>query len=534
MIRLRIFIIALAFFVVPCACWAMQALPDWTPPIATLGPNEALLAKAIHDANYDLLEMLLQQVFSPAMLNREIMSYAYQNPMGQAIARNDLPSVELLLKYQADPNFKITGHNNYLSVALSFYSILKENPHQAKNTEEIIKLLLKYGANPNALGRLEVTAGPRHYPLEQAIDLGLGKIAQLLLKYGAQPNLSHPRDLPLYRIICMQQNHETRALVDLLLLHGASIKKAMTIPSSVAELSDQEKLNHEKLFREKFSKIFDEYEVAALFNTVDQLAPVKPSAGSKDWNIGKFWEMFKNRVTLKLSNSAGMSSLHYAATQGHLEAINILISNKTPINALNKQGDTPADVAVRIGHTECAQALLNAGGTFNTQRWLRAAVRRKDTDSIKQLLKDKPELVNEQGNNGDTAVHLAGAQPYTPLLNELLNHNPDLNITNNQAVSPLHVIFTNCCPGDLLLVSTTVLESALTALAKSEIEEVACVVKISEIRAYIANILARQHLQEHNNSRVIRDRSLSVIKTMKALRVATNINRPAITNQANR
>jgi ankyrin repeat protein len=175
-----------------------------------------------------------------------------------------------------------------------------------------------------------------------------------------------------------------------------------------------------------------------------------------------------------------------------------------------------------MGHTKCTELILDAGGKFNTQHWLHAAIRRKDADSIKQLLKDKPELINEQDYIGNTPLHIAGRQPHTPMLNYLLTDKTDFTILNNQKVSPAQTIFTNCCPGDLLQVSTRILEPALVALAKSETPEIASVVNIPEIRNYLANRLAYDHLQEHNNSKIVKERSLSVIRTLKALRATAH------------
>lgn len=48
-----------------------------------------------------------------------------------------------------------------------------------------------------------------------------------------------------------------------------------------------------------------------------------------------------------------MVPLHEAASRGHQEVIQILLSANAPVNPRTLADDVPADLAKRNGHTEC-------------------------------------------------------------------------------------------------------------------------------------------------------------------------------------
>ena len=54
--------------------------------------------------------------------------------------------------------------------------------------------------------------------------------------------------------------------------------------------------------------------------------------------------------------------LHYAAWQGHKEVVELLIANGADVNAKNNGGKTPLDWAINFKHTETADLLRKHGG----------------------------------------------------------------------------------------------------------------------------------------------------------------------------
>lgn len=60
-------------------------------------------------------------------------------------------------------------------------------------------------------------------------------------------------------------------------------------------------------------------------------------------------------------NKPGWTPLHYAATGGHLDVIQILLDNHAYIDAASPNGSTPLMMAAMYGSTEAVQMLLDAG-----------------------------------------------------------------------------------------------------------------------------------------------------------------------------
>ncbi len=93
----------------------------------------------------------------------------YDNILGDAIVRSDFIAVEKLLLSGADPNAgqgKPGERISPLSIAIGHKNI------------EMMKLLIKYGADPNLLD------GSKTTPIFNAMLLDCGKCAELLISEG--------------------------------------------------------------------------------------------------------------------------------------------------------------------------------------------------------------------------------------------------------------------------------------------------------------------------------------------------------------
>ncbi len=60
-------------------------------------------------------------------------------------------------------------------------------------------------------------------------------------------------------------------------------------------------------------------------------------------------------------NKPGWSPLHYAATHGHLDAMNLLLENHAYIDAESPNGTTPLMMAAHYGSPQAVKLLLQAG-----------------------------------------------------------------------------------------------------------------------------------------------------------------------------
>ena len=128
-------------------------------------------------------------------------------PLWLAISENQLPIVQLLLKFKADPNdshtdgrplsFNALSNTNILEALLDAganpNARLSDNPNPSllqmaagQNQPELVALLLQHGASPNAADTGNNTA--LHFAAYQLLD---EKVFALLLEHKANPNLQN-------------------------------------------------------------------------------------------------------------------------------------------------------------------------------------------------------------------------------------------------------------------------------------------------------------------------------------------------------
>ena len=69
-------------------------------------------------------------------------------------------------------------------------------------------------------------------------------------------------------------------------------------------------------------------------------------------------------------NHPGWTPLHYAATGGHVEIIQLLLDESAYIDAESPNGSTPLMMAARYGKAKSVQLLLNEGADFEVKNQL--------------------------------------------------------------------------------------------------------------------------------------------------------------------
>jgi len=143
---------------------------------------------------------------------------------------------------------------------------------------------------------------------------------------------------------------------------------------------------------------------------------------------------------LKLATAAGAGEVHGAALMGDLERVrSILDTSPEMLNALDKDGRTPLDMAIMWRHEEVTRFLREAGGHGGCGDidFLACTC---DTSNATMLLKLFPELVNERGPSarGKTPLCVAVYHNCKELVDFLLAKGADVNITSDDGETPLH------------------------------------------------------------------------------------------------
>jgi len=190
------------------------------------GQSDAPLLAAIHKKNVAAVDLLLQAGAKPnakGMVDLSSSTFSGGNtrysktPLSLAVSTGQLPMVELLLKYKADPNDSQTDGRPVVFSALSDTNILetlldsgaKVDVRDAttkinnkslnwtpliwavnnNSASDIVEILLRYGANPNVQD-----ASFGNTPLHWSTGWDSGripdrKVLELLLNYKADPNM---------------------------------------------------------------------------------------------------------------------------------------------------------------------------------------------------------------------------------------------------------------------------------------------------------------------------------------------------------
>lgn len=151
------------------------------------------------------------------------------------------------------------------------------------------------------------------------------------------------------------------------------------------------------------------YAISVLQNTVSPLNRQFATLVTRKDYAG-LQKLLKQTRNINETDLKGVAPIHYAASMGSVEAMQLLIDNRADIKLKTIGGWTPLHYAAHGGHVDMVQLLVRAGHPVN--------------------IKD---------SGGETALFYAVEGNQVPVVRWLIDNRADVNADNNQGEMPLSV-----------------------------------------------------------------------------------------------
>ncbi|XP_065350410.1 protein phosphatase 1 regulatory subunit 12B [Cloeon dipterum] len=200
------------------------------------------------------------------------------------------------------------------------------------------------------------------------------------------------------------------------------------------------------------------------------------SAGSADAVLS----LINAGAAVEAADKDGLTALHCAASRGHTECLETLITLcGANVNVIDNHGCTALFYAVTLGHADCTQLLLNFGADYDTQDrrgrtsahcgaakgqletlkllhtagadlWkrnvrgelpLHDAVQSGRRELVRWLLALRPDMVTAANSDGCSCLHIAAIRNYVEMCRVLLDGesfvNPVMRTSKGALMTPL-------------------------------------------------------------------------------------------------
>jgi hypothetical protein len=151
----------------------------------------------------------------------------------------------------------------------------------------------------------------------------------------------------------------------------------------------------------------------------------------------------RDTTAIRMSNDRGSTALHFAAENGHLQIVELLLDRGADVEVIDVDGDTPLMCAAITGQSEIFKMLLSRGAdadvlNVNENGVLHYAAMSGSVEIVRLLL-DKGADIEKSDSWGRTPLSMAVQENKQELVKFLLENGADIENMDCYAYTPLYV-----------------------------------------------------------------------------------------------
>jgi len=364
--------------------------------------HEYILHQAVKAGDYDETKRLLNQGERVDGKNISIPS-----PLYYAASNGNEQIIRLLLKYGADVNYIIYFGGRFSQGLL----------HYAAKAGDLraTQLLIKYGANVNVENKA------KKIPLHIAAFYGKCKIAKCLIENGANINAQTKFDkvTPLHLAV---KYGNSPALVETLLAKGARL--------NVKDNHGWTPL-HSAASNNKYKVLLLLIRNGADVNIENKNGCTPLHFGASNFKITRL--LIENGADVNVQTDYGNTPLHYATRDA--DSTKLLIENGANTVIKNNDGDTQFQRCLWSEKFDTAKVYVDKGAVID----IHAACLLGMTNKIKAMLSKTPPLVNRRNHHGCTPLYYAIQKGHKEIIELLLSSGADMSsVSTGELSTALH------------------------------------------------------------------------------------------------